>query len=214
MYPVDFHVHTTHYSGCGHQTIDELVSVALDRGLHAVCVTEHHFRWFEEDLLAVLLRMGVYGRIAVLPGEEIAAYADDGTKQGDYLVFGVPHPIGRRDVRRLIPEVHGLGGIVIAAHPMRAGYGSADMVGELPLDGLEVFNRNHDPAQQRQALESTRRSGVLPLGASDAHRVEHVGMYVTYFEEPLATVDDLVAQVKARRVWIEPLGEAERLAGH
>jgi hypothetical protein len=204
-YPVDFHVHTTHYSYCGHQTIDEVIAVALERRLHAVCLTEHHFRWFEEDLHDALVRNGAYGRLVLLPGEEIAAYADDGTKQGDYLVFGVDHSLGRHDVRRLITEVHDLGGIVIAAHPMRTGYGSDEIIEHLDLDGVEVYNKNHDPAQQLQAWESTQRSGVLPLGASDAHRVQHVGMHVTYFPEPIATVGDLVDCIRNRLTRIDPV---------
>jgi predicted metal-dependent phosphoesterase TrpH len=204
-YPVDFHVHTTHYSNCGHQTIDEVIAVALERGLHAVCLTEHHFRWFEEDLHDVLVRTGAYGRLVLLPGEEIAAFADDGTKQGDYLVFGVDHSMGRHDVRRLIPEVHDLGGIVIAAHPMRTGYGSDEIVEHLALDGLEVYNKNHDAAQQLQAWRSTQRSGILPLGASDAHRVEYVGVHVTYFPEPIATLDEFVKGIRNRRTRIDPV---------
>lgn len=201
MYPVDMHTHTSHYSTCGHQTIEELLQAAHRRSLHAVCITEHAYRWTDEDLVEVVRRLGLEGQLTALGGEELACYARDGTRQGDYLVFGPTHRLeGTWDVRELIPYVHEIGGIVIGAHSMRAGYNSDRIVYELDLDALEIHSKNHKPEEAAKALECARTRGLLPVCCSDGHRAEHVGMYFTYFAEPVASVADLIRQIKARRV--------------
>jgi predicted metal-dependent phosphoesterase TrpH len=206
VYAVDMHTHTSHYSSCGHQTIEELIWAAHQGNLDAVCVTEHGFRWPDEDLAEVVRRMGLEGQITVLSGEEIAAYDSDGVRQGDYLVFGVPQIGERWEVHELIAHVHAEGGIVIAAHPMRAGYGSDRLVYSLELDALEVYNKNHTPEDIAKAWHCVKATGVLSVGSSDAHRVEHVGMYVSYFAEPVRTIADLVRQIKARKVRVAEMG--------
>jgi len=215
MYPVDMHLHTSHYSMCGHQTIEELITTAVERGLHAACVTEHSFRWSDEDLAKVVRRLGLQEKITVLGGEEVSCRAKDDTRQGDYLVFGLPHldVQDAPDVRDLIEEVHARGGIVIAAHPMRQGYNSDRIVYELDLDALEVYNKNHGPEEQEKARECVRATGVLAVGNSDAHRVEHVGMYRTYFAEPVRSIEGLVRQIKARQVSLEDSISLPQAAG-
>ncbi len=204
MYAVDMHTHTSHYSTCGHQTIEELVLAAYEKGLHAICVTEHEFRWPDEDLREVVRRLGLEGKITVLAGEEIPSYSSDGVRYGDWLIFGIEKTIGRGDIRQILPWVHEQGGIVIAAHPMRPGYNSDKIVYELDVDALEVRNKAYGPDEEAKAWECVRRTGKLPVANSDAHRAEHVGMYVTYFEQPVLTLQDLLRQIRERRVRVEP----------
>lgn len=213
MYPVDMHTHTSHYSSCGHQTIEELVRAAHARGLQAVCVTEHHFRWPDHDLAEIARRLGLSDSLTVLGGEEISAIASDGTRQGDYLVFGIAETLGPGDIRDIIRRVHDQGGIVIAAHPMRHGYNSDKIVYELDLDAIEVYNKNHGPREQNMAWQCVEATGVLAVGCSDAHRAEHVGMYLTYFSRPVFSVADLIDQVKTRRVRPQLAHTAQTAAG-
>ncbi len=212
MYPVDMHTHTEHYSSCGHQTIHELLQAAHARGLHAVCVTEHHHRWSDEALAQALADVGLTGQLIALAGEEISCYSADGVRQGDYLVYGLPEPIGHQmDVYELIEMVHSRGGIVIAAHPYREGYGSAEIVCDLDIDAIEVYNKAHTPENERDAWECAQRRGLPAVGNSDAHRPEHVGLHVTLFREPVTDVTSLIRQVKAGQVSI-PVPELVRAA--
>lgn len=204
MYAVDMHTHTEHYSSCGHQTIHELIEAAANKGLHAVCVTEHHHRWSDEELARAVEEVGVGGELVVLAGEEISCYSPKGVRQGDYLVYGLESSIGdRMDVYALIEMVHERGGIVVAAHPFREGYGSAELMWHLQVDAIEVFNKAHTPENERQAWECAQSRGIVMVGNSDAHRPEHVGMNVTYFAEPVRSIEDLVRQVREGKVSIE-----------
>ena len=203
MYAVDMHTHTQHYSSCGHQTIHELLAAAHERGLYAVCVTEHHHRWDDEALAEALEEVGLTGKLVALAGEEISCYSPDGIRQGDYLVYGLEESIGHQmHVYELIKMVHARGGIVIAAHPFREGYGSSEIVCELDIDAIEVFNKAHTPENEREAWECGQRRGLVMVGNSDAHRPEHVGMNVTYFQEPVDSIDDLMRQIREWKVSI------------
>ncbi|MBC7288471.1 MAG: PHP domain-containing protein [Armatimonadetes bacterium] len=203
MFRLDMHTHTSHFSPCGHQTIGELLSAAAERGLHVVCVTEHHYRWPDDALQQAAAEAGVADKLVVLGGEEISCYGPDGVRQGDYLVYGLPASIGAKmDVHELIQLVHGHGGIVVAAHPFREGYGSDKIVASLPVDALEVYNKAHTFEQQVRAWKCAERSGILPVGNSDAHAPEEVGRYVTFAQEPVRSLADFIRQVRERKVWV------------
>ncbi len=204
MYCVDLHTHTLHYSGCGHQTIEELIEAAVEAGLHAVCVTEHRFKWPDEHLREVVERMGLSERISVLAGEEIACYGPDGSKQGDWLVFGLPWTIGEdMDVFELAELVHRSGGIIIAAHPFREGYFNPDTFPRVPMDAIEALTKNHPPELAAKSIEFSRRTGVPLVNASDGHRAEQVGMYATLFPEPVREVGDIIRQIREKKVRAE-----------
>lgn len=86
----------------------------------------------------------------------------------------------------LVDRVHALGGLAMAAHVDREGFGIIGQLGfvpsGLPLDALEVRDR----AARR--IEGT----ILPLyTASDAHRPEEVGTRVTTFTLEAPTLGEL-----------------------
>ncbi len=72
---------------------------------------------------------------------------------------------------------------------------------------MEVLNGSTDLEANRMALKYCRELGLQPIGASDAHWTSQVGKFVTWFPDPVYTMEDLVSQLKSGRckpaVWEE-----------
>ena len=176
-----------------------LVARALELDLDAVCITEHNASW-EEDALRALdggTPLRLFG------GTEVS------TEWGDVLVFGLEGEAPRaghiEELRRIVDRS---GGIMIAAHPFRrysvAGVAvDAEEASRSPVlrwvDAAEVFNGLSTRREVELAQEVLTRLGLRGVGGSDSHAPHTLGTCYTVFERPLATVQDLVKEVKASR---------------
>ncbi len=177
----------------------DLVRRAEEMGLDAVCITEHNAAW-EEDALRALddgTPLRLFGGVEV------------STEWGDILVFGLegesPRPGRIEELRRIVDRS---GGVMIAAHPFRrysvAGVAvDAEEASRSPVlrwvDAVEVFNGLSTRAEVELAQEVLTRLGLRGVGGSDSHAPHTLGSCYTVFERPLATVQDLVKEVKASR---------------
>jgi predicted metal-dependent phosphoesterase TrpH len=69
--------------------------------------------------------------------------------------------------------VHGLGGVVVLAHPGRLPLTEQDRVVAAAVaagvDGVEVWHSQHDPAARRRFCAVADRHGLLRCGGSDYH---------------------------------------------
>jgi histidinol phosphatase-like PHP family hydrolase len=198
-FAVDLHTHTRHGSNCSYMEPRDLVRRAEEVGLDAVCITEHNASW-EEDALRALddgTPLRLFG------GMEVS------TECGDVLVFGLedtgPRKGGIEELRRIVDRS---GGVMIAAHPFRrySVSGVAIDIAEAcqwPLlrfvDAAEVFNGISTRREVELAQEVLTRLGLRGVGGSDSHAPHTLGSCYTVFERPLATVRDLVKEVKASR---------------
>jgi predicted metal-dependent phosphoesterase TrpH len=176
-----------------------LVARALELDLDAVCITEHNASW-EEDALRALddgTPLRLFGGVEV------------STEWGDVLVFGLEGEAPRagriEELRRIVDRS---GGVMIAAHPFRrysvAGVTvDAEEASRSPVlqwvDAAEVFNGLSTRAEVELAQEVLTRLGLRGVGGSDSHAPHTLGSCYTVFERPLATVTDLVKEVKASR---------------
>jgi len=198
-FAVDLHTHTRHGSNCSYMEPRELVRRAQEVGLDAVCVTEHNVPW--ED--AALAALTDDSPLRLFGGVEMS------TEAGDVLVYGVGgSALEARliaDLRRLVDS---LGGAMIAAHPFRrysvAGVPmDAEEASHSPVlrwvDAAEVFNGLATRLEVELAQEVLSRIGLPGVAGSDSHTPHTLGSCYTVFERPLATVDDLVKEVKASR---------------
>jgi len=198
-FSVDLHTHTRFGSNCSYMEPSQLVQRAKELGLGAVCITEHNAPWEDEAIRSLSEETG----FCVLNGMEVS------TALGDVLVFGVRSGLlsGSRieDLRRLVDDQ---GGLMIAAHPFRGFLqpGAVTDVEEAaawPLfgcvDAVEVFNGT-SPAQEVQfGCAVLERLGLSGVGGSDAHSPLNVGRCYTLFEREVATVQELVIELKAGR---------------
>jgi hypothetical protein len=120
-------------------------------------------------------------------------------------------------VEEIVAKVHGKGGVVIMAHPFRHG----NNIGEDPeklrgkfacADGIEVFNTNQTEEENNCSKKVWETLGIVGIGGSDAHSVEMVGQYLTWFQNTIRNEDDLVREIKGRRCFPIALNSAVRLA--
>ena len=100
------------------------------------------------------------------------------------------------------------GGVMIAAHPFRR-YSvvgvpmDVEEASQSPVlrwvDAAEVFNGLSTRAEAELAQEVLSRIGLRGVAGSDSHAPHTIGSCYTVFERSLATVWDLVEEIKAGR---------------
>jgi len=197
---VDLHTHTRHGSSCSYMEPVDLLRQARLVGLDAVCITEHNVPWDLSSLRALAPR----GPPRVFAGMEVS------TELGDVLVFGangVPPGIGRAEELRAL--VDRAGGVMIAAHPFRRFFvpgvqASVEEALASPLfelvDAVEVFNGGGSRREQEFAIEVVSRLLLPAVAGSDSHAPHTIGCCYTAFERPLATMEDLIGELKSGRV--------------
>jgi predicted metal-dependent phosphoesterase TrpH len=198
-FAVDLHTHTRHGSSCSYMEPADLLRQARSLGLDAVCITEHGASWDE----ASLRTLACEGPPLVFAGVEV------GTELGDVLVFLANGPMpsaGRAaELRTLADEA---GGVLIAAHPFRRFFGPgvlpnveealANPLFEL-VDAVEVFNGMGSRWEQQFAIEVAKRLPLPAVAGSDSHAPHTLGSCYTVFERPLATIEDLIQEVRSGR---------------
>ena len=203
---IDLHIHTNRYSGCSNiNPVDALVKAA-EVGLDAIALTEHGIRWSDDSIKELIKKSGVKN-LLVFPGQEVACYSASGTFQGEFLVYGYPQSLGsNKSIEMLIPLVHSLDGVVIAAHPFKKDdrssgfYGSGHIVSEYDIDGIEVEHPSYEDQGRMYAAQLAAKKKVAGLGCSDAHDVNLIGICRSIFKSQVKDVPGLCREIRERRV--------------
>jgi predicted metal-dependent phosphoesterase TrpH len=192
----DIHTHTSRYSGCAHHTPEELVDAAKDIGLGGIVLTEHRYVWQPEELAQLQAYAG--SDLLVLAGGEASCHSPEGKHLGDYLVFGLASLEGRPgEPKALIEWVHQQEGLIIAAHPYRPSSGCKDLIYELDVDAVEVWNPNHLPDQVEASRQAALALSKPMTAASDAHWREIVGYHVIEARAKITDMSELMRVIRA-----------------
>ena len=203
---IDLHTHTYPRSDDSFMSPDELVDAAKERGLDGVCITEHDHFWDPFDIVELSQRHN----FLVLPGCEI------NTDGGHLLVYGLnQYVFGMHKTDTLRSYVDQAGGVIIAAHPYRRRYlrenrhvpdYQSSMVEKAcsdPFfsycDSLEAFNGRARQGENDFSVDLAQRLGLGMVGASDSHRVTHLGSVATEFSSEITCLDDLIKELRAGR---------------
>ena len=166
----------------------ELVTVARRIGLQGLAITDHNtVSGIEEALSAA-------GKdFLVLPGIEVS------TASGHVLGYGVREVVPRDlGVAETVERITALGGIAVAAHPVRfwSGLGGAAL-GEARFSAFETSNARTLRRGNERARERARASKIGETGGSDSHFLDEVARAVTSVDSGATTADDLLQLLAA-----------------
>ncbi len=194
MFKLDLHVHSAiSYDASG--SPEEVLEAAQKAGLDGLALTEHHDYHRSETFL----EMAPSYNLVAFAGAEVA------TRAGHLLVFS--EDIGRwnrfkgylNDPQKVIDEANAAGGAVVAAHPFRMafGFGGAAIKSLRGLAAIEGCNGANTPEENRSAVALAEMMSLPCTGGSDAHHPREIGRSCTIFNDPLATLAQLVAALQA-----------------
>ena len=185
---------------------DELIEEAKRIGLDGVCITDHDGFWDHREVESLSKRHD----FLVLPGCEVT------TEEGHLLVYGLKKYIfGMHRAAFVKEKLDRERGAMVVAHPYRRTYRKgahtdedayAEMMDRAArnhvfgmVDAVEVMNGRGLPEENAFSGDMARRFGLPGTGASDAHRLEDLGSFATEFERRIASLDDLIAELRAGR---------------
>lgn len=113
---IDCHTHTSRHSSCSTISPEELCTLAVERGLHALVLTEHMYRWSEEEVQKLQAR---FPAIKLYSGVEV-------TMDGGYhvVLIGPTGPYVHEKNWRMSELLKMLGperesSFIFIAHPFR-----------------------------------------------------------------------------------------------
>lgn len=187
---VDMHLHEKLYSPDSFITVEQIVAVAKQRGLDAVCITDHDSMGFRELAEEYSRRL----QFPIFVGVEYFSL------WGDITAWGIDSfPDHRDDAQAFIDAVNRQKGFCVSCHPFRSNRRGFEDNLRLArgLHGVEVLNGSADLEANRTALRYARELGLKPIGASDAHTVEQIGKYVTWLPEKVDQLPDFIAQLRS-----------------
>lgn len=186
---IDMHMHEMRYSGDSFLKLEQMVELARQRGLDGICITDHDSMGLKSFAQEYAERTG----FPIFVGIEYFSL------QGDIVAFGIEDfPKERIPAQEFISHVQSQGGMCFCAHPFRNNNRGLeeklhDMRG---LDGVEVLNGSTLFEANKKAAEHAKELGLAMLGSSDCHVPEKLGIYATYFQRELSSVEELIQAVK------------------
>ncbi|MGD9560303.1 MAG: PHP domain-containing protein [Oscillospiraceae bacterium] len=182
---VDLHMHEKTHSPDSFLALTDMVSIAQGLGLNGICITDHDSMGLRAKAEAYAKRIG----FPIFVGVEFFSL------QGDFIAFGIDKvPERRIDAQDFINYVKAQGGVCFAAHPFRqngrgAGRGLAKLRG---LDAIEAFNGSTPLELNLEALKYCDQMGIQPVGVSDCHVPEKVGVYATHLPDDVTTLPGFI----------------------
>lgn len=190
---VDMHLHALPHSTDSFITLEEIVYHAKQRGLDAVCLTDHDSMGGKEFAEEYSRKIG----FPIFVGLEYFSL------QGDITTWGVDsYPNKRIGAQPWIDFVNESKGFCCACHPFRNNNrGLEENLGWVKgLHGVEVLNGSTPMETNRIALKWCRELGLQPIGASDAHVIKQIGKYATWLPEKVDNLADFIDLLRSRPV--------------
>lgn len=186
---VDMHLHEKTYSPDSMQGIKDMVETAKSRGLDAICITDHDSMGLKNFAEEYSKEFG----FPIFVGVEFFSL------QGDITAFGIDSiPSERLSAQDFINYVLERGGVCFSCHPFRNNNrGLEEKLKDVKgLTGVEVLNGSTHYDDNKKAFKYCQELGLMPIGASDAHDLNQLGKYATWFPKKVSTLDDFVAEIK------------------
>lgn len=191
---IEMHCHTTEHSSCSSVPAVELVRRIVAKGLQGVVLTDHHYRWSDEELRELRRRAGVPDHFLIMSAQEL-----DSDEFGDVLVYGagetLPKGASLAQVRDRWPQA-----AYVWAHPYRGKRNPGREKLQSPLlDGVEIFNSNHTVRGNSQGLRDWHALRFTAIAGTDTHALSYAGLYPTIFDHPVTSIEELAAEIRHGR---------------
>ena len=179
----DLHVHSRFSFDSGNDP-GEIVRRAGKMGLRGVAIVDHGS--LEGGLLGLQYAADDF---IVVPGMEVM------TMYGEILGLFLHSPIEVEEPIKVIEEIKAQGGVAVLPHPYFGRFLAQPSLLE-KFDAIEVCNARHQVdgglgiEEAKAELEKVASEyGLTPLGCSDAHTYNEIGMATTVV--PAETLEDL-----------------------
>ncbi|MFW5734297.1 MAG: PHP domain-containing protein [Oceanidesulfovibrio sp.] len=207
---IDCHTHTARHSACSMLEPERLCELALQRGLDALVITEHHHQWSDTELDPLARR---FPELRLFSGMEVTV------REGyDVVVVGERlEGLGQRltPVRNLVNAVADRRDDVFlfVAHPFRfSKYFGGKLKRVLDVvDGIEmssvnimrgehvIVNGRYSPNDDDLYARALKGRGLTPVYNTDAHSPDAVGTIMSRYEgEPPEDVAALARMLKSQ----------------
>jgi predicted metal-dependent phosphoesterase TrpH len=191
---LEMHCHSAEHSPCSSIAAAELVRQVHAKGLQGIVITDHHYLWPPEELLALRQRVGVPGHFLIMSGQELKS-----PELGDVLIYGADKSIAAGtsliEVRKLFPAA-----ALILAHPYRGQRQPAREKLLSPLiDAVEIFNSNHTVPGNSRGLQDWHHHRFTAIAGTDTHGTGYAGTYPTHFDHPVMSMGELATEIREGR---------------
>lgn len=194
----DLHIHSTESDG--KPSPREVVLEAINKGLNAISITDHDT--FRGSLKAARYARDITsGELVVVIGAEIRV------AEGDILVYCPESPLDRipRTATELVDEAHANNCITVAAHPydlIRKGIG--DLVKDIDIDAIEVFNAHSPPNANERALKVAKELSKPGIANSDAHILDEIGSTYTLYDVEELSPEAVIDAIRLGQTILKP----------
>ena len=203
----DMHCHTKEGSMDGKVTIEDFISILLEKGYNGMLISDHNsYNGYREWKRNIKDRK--FTEFVVLKGIEY-----DTIDAGHILVI-MPEDVKLKilelrglPVQLLIDVVHKNGGILGPAHPCGERYLSIMNTRKRhnrlavmdKFDFLEGFNACETIASNCSASALAKQFEKPQFGGSDAHKADCIGLAYTDFDEEIRCESDLIRYLKEKK---------------
>ena len=172
----DLHTHTKYSLRCGVVEPEDLVKMAISKGLNGIAVTDHD-----------TIKGAVAAKRFETPDFEVIVGCEIKTTNGELIGLYLQEEIISRTPMEVIQEIHDQGGIVVVPHPFdRFRSARFDNISKYlkGIDAIEVFNsRCISEKSNSLARDFVMKCGkshhLSMVGGSDAHYLNEVGLGYT-----------------------------------
>lgn len=191
---LEMHCHSREHSRCSRVSAVELVQRVFAKGLQGVVLTDHHYLWPEAELQELRRAAKVPEHFLIFSGQEVQT-----AELGDVLVYGAEVLLARGSTLEQI-RAQAPAAALVWAHPYRRGHrpGREELNHPL-LDGVEIFNSNHNVRDNSRALQDWHRERFTAIAGTDTHGGSYAGLYPTLFDHPVSSVAELAGEIRHGR---------------
>lgn len=217
MFKYEMHLHNSGCSGCGKNTVQEMIDSAREKGYSGIVFTNHFFRgntgidrtlpW--ADFVGEYKKSYIEAREYAEPLDfDVLFGIEEGYGGGkEALIYGLSPEVfaaapkfAKMSIREMAEFVRQSGGIIVCAHPYRnRSYITNPDIDPDPtcFDGIEVYNAHNSFEENARAYAFAQKHGLIMISGGDHHIAERLGGSGLDFQTRIKNNEQLVAALRS-----------------